>query len=86
MFFRSLCLTSGIPWAARAHRKLFMMETIAPTSTAYAHISQKILKGAASRLIIFWLAALLYDQAIQPGASKAAKWLGFFQGFEMVDS
>jgi hypothetical protein len=29
---------------------------------------------------------LLYDQAIQPGASKAAKWLGFFQGFEMVDS
>lgn len=63
-----------------------MMETIAPTSTAYAHISQKILKGAASRLIIFWLAALLYDQAIQPGASKAAKWLGFFQGFEMVDS
>jgi hypothetical protein len=56
-----------------------MMETIAPTSTAYAHISQKILKGAASRLIIFWLAALLYDQAIQPGASKAAKWLGFFK-------
>lgn len=58
------------------------METVAPTATAYAHVSQKALKGAAARLIIFWLAPLVHSKAIEPGATVASKYRGnvFFPG------
>lgn len=61
----------GVPYGSRANKKMFTMECIGPSTTAYAHISQKMLKGAASRLIIYWLAEILVKQAQEPGASRS---------------
>ena len=66
----------GIPHGSRAARKLFQMASVAPTSTGYAHASQKLLKGAASRLIIFWFAPLVFQKA-QEDASNHNTWFGW---------
>lgn len=53
----------GVPHASRASRKLFQLATISPSSTGYAHASQKILKAAAARLMVFWVADLVFQCA-----------------------
>ncbi|CAL1149322.1 unnamed protein product [Cladocopium goreaui] len=71
--YEKWCMESGVPHAARASRKLFTLDVITPSTTAYAHISQKILKGAAARMIVFWMALILEKIASQPGASVPDK-------------
>lgn len=73
------CFDWGIPFGARANKKLFSMECIAAGGSAYAHISQKILKGAASRLFIYWLAPILVSHAQQEGASRVQLHSGCIQ-------
>ena len=51
------------------------METVAPSGITYAHVSQKMLKGAAARFIIFWLASLTHTTALGPEATQADKCL-----------
>ena len=58
-----VCSEQGVPHGSRAAKKLFLSSTISPSSTAYAHLSQKILKGAAARLIIFWVEELVFEAA-----------------------
>lgn len=77
VFFNYRGFSLGVPHAARASRKLFTLDVITPSTTAYAHISQKILKGAAARMIVFWMALILEKIASQPGASVPDKLLGF---------
>lgn len=52
--------TLGIPYSARASRKLFTTKILlAGGTTAYVAISQKVLKGAAARMFIYWLCIAL---------------------------
>lgn len=53
----------GVPFGSRANPKMFTMSVISPSGTSYAHLSQKYCKGAASRLFIFWLCALVVQKA-----------------------
>lgn len=70
----------GVPYGSRANKKLFTMECIGPSTTAYAHISQKMLKGAASRLIIYWLTPILVKKTNEPGASRSELQIGYISG------
>ena len=69
----------GIPHGSRAARKLFQISSVAPTSTAYAHASQKLLKGGAARLIIFWFTPLVFQKA-QEDPSNHNAYLDEFYG------
>ena len=53
-------MQSGVPFASRASRKLFTSKILLAGGTAsYCSISQKILKGAAARLFMYWLCTAL---------------------------
>ena len=47
----------GIPHAARASSTLFLVKTLG-TPSVYPSLSQKVLKGAAARLMVFYMALL----------------------------
>ena len=54
----------GIPSSARASRRLFTTKILlAGGTTAYCALSQKVLKGAAARMFVYWLCIVLvqYD-------------------------
>ena len=70
VFLKTNSPGQGVPYSSRANKKLFTMECIGPSTTAYAHISQKMLKGAASRLIIYWLTPILVKKAQKPDALR----------------
>lgn len=56
--------TKGIPFPARASRRLFTTKILlAGGTTAYCALSQKVLKGAAARMFVYWLCIVLvqYD-------------------------
>eukprot|EP00435_Cladocopium_sp_Y103_P043542 s2538_g12.t1 len=71
--YEQWCEQNSVPFGARANKELFTTEIISPSTTAYVHISQKILKGAASRFIIFWLTPILFEKARAESASPADK-------------
>ena len=53
-------MQSAVPFASRASRKLFTSKILLAGGTAsYCSISQKILKGAAARLFMYWLCTAL---------------------------
>ena len=56
-------LFSGIPHGSRAARKLFTVGILSPSTTSYAHLSQKMLKGAAAKIIIYWLCGVVCEKA-----------------------
>ena len=52
----------GILHASRASGKLFTAKFLTSGgTTAYPSISQKVLKGAAARMFIYWLGMILLD-------------------------
>lgn len=57
----SLESDGGIPFASRANRKLFTAKVLSPGGTSYAAVSQKILKGAAARIFLYWLSGVLFE-------------------------
>lgn len=61
---RQVLIVQGVAHGLRANRKLFTMSAISPTSVAYAHISQKLLKAAAARMFLFWITTLVHQSAL----------------------
>lgn len=52
--------SAGIPHGQRASRKLFTSKVLtAGGTTSYCAISQKVMKGAAARMFIYWLSGIL---------------------------
>ena len=53
---------SGISDGCRAQRKLFTAKVLR-SPNEYVHISQKLLKGAAARAMMFWLCGVVFHEA-----------------------
>ena len=65
----------GIPHSARASPKLFTTKTLlSGGTTSYCALSQKVLKGAAARMLIYWLCSVLAET---DDGSLYSKLLGF---------
>lgn len=61
-------VVAGVPHASRASHRLFTKKILKPSTVAYTHISQKVLKGVATRFVIFWLVPFLHQCALDnPG-------------------
>lgn len=70
-----LCPTVGIPHSARASPRLFTAKILlSGGTTSYCTLSQKVLKGAAARMLIYWLCSVL---AQTDDGSLYSKLLGF---------
>ena len=67
----------GIPHASRASRKLFTVDKLAPSTIAYAHLNQKVIKGGASRIFIYWLA----ERALEKARTSPSNHNGFLPQF-----
>lgn len=53
----------GIHPSYRAQRKFFTAKTLhAPNS--YIKVSQKLLKGASARMMVFWITPILYKECL----------------------
>ena len=71
-------VSRGIPHGVQATGKLFLAKTLVSTSD-FPHVSQKILKGAASRFVIFWMMSVAAQKlAENPGDEMAAIRHGLF--------
>ena len=71
-------MSRGIPHGVQATGKLFLAKTLVSTSD-FPHVSQKILKGAASRFVIFWMMSVAAQKlAENPGDEMAAIRHGLF--------
>ena len=47
----------GVPYSCRASGRLFTSKILVANASQYTSISQKVLKGAAARVFIYWLCA-----------------------------
>ena len=72
-----LMLPSGVPWPLRGTGRLFSSKILlSGGTTQYCSISQKVLKGAAARIMIYWLCLLVAGKS--DGSDHDLK-LGFAQ-------
>ena len=55
--------SSGVGDGCKGNRKLFSRKVLY-SPKEYIHVSQKLLKGAAARAMLFWLAPILYKVAV----------------------
>ena len=57
-----MCTHAGLEYSLRASKKLFTAKYLV-TGNEYPHVSQKILKGAAARFVIYWLQSVTWMRA-----------------------
>ena len=62
------------PWFYRASPRLFTAKILVPPSAAYTSISQKVLKGIAARVLIYWLTARLAELTDDSIHHKQLNW------------
>ena len=56
--------SSGVPWPLRGTGRLFSSKILlSGGTTQYCSISQKVLKGAAARIMIYWLCLLVAEKS-----------------------
>lgn len=61
----------GVPFGCRASSRLFTSKILVPKGAEYCSISQKVLKGAAARILIYWLSIIVSEQC--DGSEHAMK-------------
>lgn len=74
------CKEMKIPVAMRANKKMWTSKILAPGTGQYPSLSQKFLKGAAARLIVFFLCEIAYGLAMERN-DLYSKWLSRTEPF-----